>query len=375
MSSITFPNGGVGSSPGSHDSEFFSGSFETSSMHSSFQMNPLSSHPPRTPRTSIMSGSNVYGTELYNTQDEAEEQATPQPDDDNSSDGDSKANEQESGRVRQGEVWQELFKTAYGRDKVFKVMQYTLRMYLLFHSTVTTAAVFRGQKRPPWEAAILGRLDTAISSFSLTRKCLILFNWLPPLNSILAQHSSDPFTTKPGSSKSKPLLHTFLHTSPPVLLELVNGVSDDVATFSKLGLIHKRVGQRAGEFADWCWFVGTLVNLVENSVERSVILAQQHQVESRLYSESMNGTTAKSNPTNNKLDNKDLTRLRRQDYWIQISRWKLIMDLIFVSYNVFRWKKAKGPIQTFAGLAAALLSTAKAYDRHKGALAKTRASF
>lgn len=177
-------------------------------------------------------------------------------------------------------------------------MQYSLRMYLLFHATVTSAAVFRGQKRPPWETAVLKRLDVAISGFSLTRyvhssayycirtytqlsgrKCLILFNWLPPLNSILTQHSSDPFTSKPGSSKRKPLLHTFLHTSPPVLLELVNGVSDDIATFSKLGLINRTLGERAGDFADWCWFVSTLVNLVENSVERSVILAQQHQGE------------------------------------------------------------------------------------------------
>ncbi|KAH8106224.1 hypothetical protein BXZ70DRAFT_425466 [Cristinia sonorae] len=372
MSSISFPNGRVDGSDGSHEHDFFPSSFETSSVHSSFQMNPLSSHPPRTPRTSIIVGSNVYGTDIYNTQNEPEEHAPSQlEDDDASDDGDSKAQEQTTNRVRQGEVWQELFKTAYGRDKVFKVMQYSLRMYLLFHASVTAAGVLRGQKSQ-WEARMLKRIDTAIGSFSLTRKCLILFNWLPPLNSILAQHTADPFTTKPGSSKPKPLLHTFLHTSPPVLLELVNGVSDDVATFSKLGLVNKTLGEKAGQFADWCWFVSSLVNLVENSVERSVILAQQHQVESRLYDESMGGATAKSNPTNDKLDRKELARLQRQDYWIQMSRLKLIMDLIFVSYNVFRWKRAKGPVQTFTGLAAALLSTAKVFDRHKGALVKAR---
>ena len=36
-------------------------------------------------------------------------------------------------------------------------------------------------------------------------------------------------------------------------------------------------GERAGRLADWCWFASTLVNLVENSVERSVILDLQHQ--------------------------------------------------------------------------------------------------
>ena len=101
------------------------------------------------------------------------------------------------------------------------------------------------------------------------------------------------------------------------------------------------------------WINATLVNLVENGVERSVILEQQHQglsschfnlaytmsiertagnctVESRLYSESMSGATAKSNPTANKLDEKELARLQRQDHWIIVSRLKLIMDLIFV---------------------------------------------
>lgn len=104
-----------------------------------------------------------------------------------------------------------------------------------------------------------------------------MFNWLAPLNSILAENSVDPYTGKPSKAKSKPLLHTFLHTSPPVLLELVNAVSDDVATFSRLGLVGKKTGDRFGQFADWCWFLSTLVNLVENSVERGVILDLQHQ--------------------------------------------------------------------------------------------------
>lgn len=53
-------------------------------------------------------------------------------------------------------------------------------------------------------------------------------------------------------------------------------------------------------------------------------------VESRLYDESMLGATAKSNPTANKLDDKELGRLQRQDHWIVLSRWKLLMDLVFV---------------------------------------------
>lgn len=53
-------------------------------------------------------------------------------------------------------------------------------------------------------------------------------------------------------------------------------------------------------------------------------------VESRLYSESMTGATAKSKPKTSKLDEKELSRLQKQDYWLQVSRAKLAMDLIFV---------------------------------------------
>ena len=58
--------------------------------------------------------------------------------------------------------------------------------------------------------------------------------------------------------------------------------------------------------------------------------ARTRIVEGRLYSESMSGATSKSNPAANKLDEKELARLQRQDYWIQITRLKLLMDLIFV---------------------------------------------
>ena len=50
-----------------------------------------------------------------------------------------------------------------------------------------------------------------------------------------------------------------------------------------------------------------------------------------MFNESMaNGASAKSKPRVSKLDEKELSRLRRQDYWLQMTRAKLVMDLIFV---------------------------------------------
>lgn len=54
------------------------------------------------------------------------------------------------------------------------------------------------------------------------------------------------------------------------------------------------------------------------------------QVEARRYRESMTGATAKSQPANSKLDDIQLSRLQTQDYWLQVTRGKLAMDLIFV---------------------------------------------
>jgi len=181
-----------------------------------------------------------------------------------------------------------------------------------------------------------------------------------------------PFSQTSRTSKQtpKPFLHTVLHAPPPVLLELVNAAADDVYTFSRLGLVGKRTGDRAGRIADWCWLLATLAGLVENGVERQMIGNLQSEVESRLYAESMTAATAKSKSASSKLEEKELARLQKQDYWLQVTRAKLVMDFIFVSYSVFNLQRAREPIKALTGLAAALLSAAKLYDRHKTTLLK-----
>lgn len=210
------------------------------------------------------------------------------------------------------------------------------------------------------------------------RRLLLLFNWLTPLTTIMAQQSV-PYSSEQCAEVSKknlkPFLHTILYAPPPVLLDLVHTTADDVATFSRLGLIGKGTGERAAHFSDWCWLLATLVGLVENGVERQMIGNLQHEVESRLYTESMSGATAKSKPTTSKIDEKELGRLRRQDYWLQVTRAKLVMDLIFVSYDVFKIRRGREPMMTFTGLASAVLSSARLYDRHKAALLKAVTTF
>ncbi|KAF8211299.1 hypothetical protein K438DRAFT_1807074 [Mycena galopus ATCC 62051] len=368
MSHVSFPSEHGEHSPASHNGGQFYSSFDASS---SFQMNPLSSHPPRTPRTSIVSsGAHVYGAGIYDSKEEPQEPAIDEEDELEEGTEQLKLAEM---RVRKEEVWREMFLTSNGRDKAFKLIQYGLKMYLLFHTSLATSRLLRRPTRPPWEKELVRRLHSTVEGFSFTRKCLLLFNWLSPLTAIMAQQAvpySSEQTAKTSKKMMKPFLHTVLHAPPPVLLELVQAAADDVFTFSKLGLIGKRTGERAGRFSDWCWLLATLVGLVENGVERQIIGNLQHEVESRLYSESMTAATSKSKPASSKQDQKELSRLEKQDYWLQVTRAKLAMDLIFVSYDVFRIQRAREPIKALTGLAAAVLSAAKLYDRHKQALLK-----
>ncbi|KAJ7095224.1 hypothetical protein B0H15DRAFT_828565 [Mycena belliarum] len=356
------------SSSSQHNGGTFYSSFEAGS--SPFQMNPLSSHPPRTPRTSLTASSHAYGASIYESKEEPQEPAIDEEDELEEGTEQLKQAEQ---RVRTEEVWREMFLTSNGRDKAFKLIQYSLRVYLLFHTSLATSRLLRRPTRPPWEKEFVRRLSSTVDGFSFTRKCLLLFNWLSPLTAIMAQQSvpfSSEQSTETSKKTTKPFLHTVLYAPPPVLLELVHAAADDVFTFSKLGLVGKRTGERAGRFSDWCWLLATLVGLVENGVERQMIGHLLHEVESRLYAESMTAATAKSKPASSKLDEKEHSRLQKQDYWLQVTRAKFVMDLIFVSYDVFKIQRGRKSVQTFTGLAAAVLSAAKLYDSHKTSLLK-----
>ncbi|PPQ65219.1 hypothetical protein CVT26_000196 [Gymnopilus dilepis] len=366
MSSISFP-GHSGTDPHPED-QFYTPSFDTSS----FQMNPLSSHPPRTPRTSLhASTSHHYSASIYEEKEPQEQHIEVE---DVEIDPEEERVKVAEKRVKREEVWREMFLTSNGRDKAFKLIQYSIRLGLAFHDSMTNTRLFRRPSRPPWEQNIVQRLQSTASGFSFTRKLLLLFNWLGPLNQILAQQSV-PFSAEVSAEKTrkieKPLLHTILYAPPPLLLELVNAIADDVATWSRLGLLGKKLGSRAERFSDWCWFLSTLVHLVENSVERQMIGSLQAEVEGRLYSESMTGATAKSKPKASKIDEKELSRLRTQDYWLQVTRTKLLMDLIFVSYELFSIRRGRDAVKAFTGLTSAALSSAKLFDRHKNILMKT----
>jgi len=103
MTSIRFSSSGDSLQQGSEqrngDSQYYSAAFDTSA---SFTMNPLSSHPPRTPRTCHSAAESGY-------------------EDKEGGGGCEEGTETGEGerRVREEDVWREMFLTSYGRDKAF----------------------------------------------------------------------------------------------------------------------------------------------------------------------------------------------------------------------------------------------------------------
>ncbi|KAL0581986.1 hypothetical protein V5O48_000044 [Marasmius crinis-equi] len=265
-----------------------------------------------------MNGNTLYGASIY----ESKEGRPGEEEEDDEHNEEVEEEPTATTRIRREEIWREMVKTSDGRDK----------------------------------------------------KTLLLFNWLDPLTTILSQQHSVPFSSvdplAPKKQQNNSFLQSMLVAPPPVLLDLVNAIADDLYTLSLLGILGKKSGDRASRFADWCWWLATVVGLVENGLERQTIGALRQEVESRMYKESMSGATEKSKSSASKLDVKELARLQTRDYWLQISKLKLIMDLIFSSYDVFRIQKFKEPVKTFAGMAAAILSSAKLYERHRGTLLK-----
>jgi len=229
---------------------------------------------------------------------------------------------------------------------------------------------------------MLHRADSTISGLSLSRKCLILFNWLAPFTTITAPQPlpyasaskfGDSMHLPKKPAPKPPLLHTFLHAPPPVLLDLLNSMADDIATFSRLGLIGKRLGERAARLADWCWFSGTLVGLVEVGVEQGMVKSLMEEAESRLYASTFGNDGApvmSANSAQVKMEEKELEKLKRQYYWLRVSRLKLLMDLIFVSYECFKFQRGRKVAMPVTGLLSAVLSTMKLYDRHRTSLMK-----
>jgi len=286
------------------------------------------------------------------------------------------------------EVWRELFLTSDGRDKAFKLIQYTMKVYLYFH--LKTASVFRVRLG----VELTKRLRSTTSGLSLVRKCLIMFNWLGPLIEIMHPppvpylSPTSVHSQSPVQDQNRSILYRLLHASPPTLLDLFNSFADDTYTLTRLGLLGPGIGHRAEKIANWLWFLSTLAGLVQVGAELTMVQSLMNNLDDRIYDTELDpvklgrGGSAKKTgllphgaPNNVDLSvgveeaGEGLEKLRQQSWTLRITRWKLLMDLIFVSYEVFRIKRLREPAMAFSGLFSAILSSSKLYEKHRTKIA------
>jgi hypothetical protein len=135
-------------------------------------------------------------------------------------------------------------------------------------------------------------------------------------------------------------------------------------------MVGKRVGDRAERITNWAWFCSTLAGLVEVNAEQTMVKGLMNQVEERLYNLTM-GDLTESRVVDTSADDAELARLRKQYGWLQVSQTKLLMDLLFVSYDLFHIKRAREFVMAMSGLLSAALSSAKLYDKHQITLMKS----
>ncbi|KZO93254.1 hypothetical protein CALVIDRAFT_540236 [Calocera viscosa TUFC12733] len=170
------------------------------------------------------------------------------------------------------------------------------------------------------------------------------------------------------------ILQKVLRAPPPVLLSLLQSFSDDVYALSLLRIMPQGVGRRANRLANWCWFFSTLAQLVENGAERAIVRQLVKEVQEKIYEGELEGRDLEKEGCGDVEEGeREVERLKKQLAWIDRGRMKLVMDLIYVSYEVFNFKQYRQPVLATTGLIAGVLSTTKLYAEHKQQLLKSAA--
>lgn len=137
-------------------------------------------------------------------------------------------------------------------------------------------------------------------------------------------------------------------------LDLFNGIADDIFTCSRLGLVGPGIGTRADRIANWLWFLSTLAGLVEVETESTMVRSLMNDLSERIYDVELDPTklgrvkkgqrpeigdtglipTGKPNNVDLSVGAEEagegLEQLQQQSKTLRITRWKLLMDLIFV---------------------------------------------
>ncbi|KAI9483853.1 MAG: peroxisomal biogenesis factor 11-domain-containing protein [Benjaminiella poitrasii] len=200
-------------------------------------------------------------------------------------------------------VIQRFLKELDGRDKLMKIIQYFVK--ILLHYKLVRA------KHWP----------ILTSHFSMTRKVIRLGTSMGLMREI------SPFKHS--------VFETMVH-----LNAVVNGISDDVFCFYKLGLVGPYLGNRSEILSAYCWFAGILADIRENAISMNNLQQKAAQL-----------TLTKDDK---KLDLK-LNELKQKIFMTEVSIIKLLMDAVFCACDIWR-PTYSSSLQAWSGFFSGLLA-------------------
>jgi hypothetical protein len=188
MSAIAFP--GHPSSSSQHDDSLYPLTLPFDSAPG-FQMNPLSAHPPRTPRSSVIASNPMpFSLSVNTSKEEPEDHPTNVEVELNVDEEECQEKSAQKTQIHAQDIWREFLKTSSGRDKAFvlilllqpllllivfgigniqKIIQYSMNVYLVFHRAVSRHVPLQGARKRAFEVELLQRLGSTVSRLSLTR--------------------------------------------------------------------------------------------------------------------------------------------------------------------------------------------------------------
>ncbi|KAJ3299292.1 hypothetical protein HK104_009411 [Borealophlyctis nickersoniae] len=224
-------------------------------------------------------------------------------------------------------ILQRILLTNDGRDKILKIVQYSLKTVLWYRAAAAA-------KNP--------KADKVISQFSLTRKIIRLNNWA---NSIAEMDEllRDNLGITKGMTREERARRALVFFGAAV--GLVNGLADDVICYGKLGLVGKRWVDLATPLADQCWYITIFIDVYENvqtTAKMNLKLAESTDAQQR------RAIKAKIDLQN-------------------VSLVKLMADFVFCSVDVFKFgdRGISDGWQAVSGLLSALLGTYKLWVKNR----------
>ncbi|TIB66705.1 hypothetical protein E3Q22_00512 [Wallemia mellicola] len=270
-----------------------------------------------------------------------------------------------------------LLATDAGRDKIFlltndqKIIQYAIKLFLWRSKSNPNLSI----QAKDW----LPYLKNCASGLSTTRKCLILFAWkrtIPDLYQLL-KAPKQPAGNFLDALKGRLTLIS-------AIVQIPNSIADDFFCASKLGLVGSKTGKLAEKYGALFWWTDTFLQLNISAINEIVTNGQIRKLQSRQDHLQQCLEDMSEDKLSNKVEyslsdetlgaflriDADIRKAESTQMWARLSALKYVCDFIFVSYDVFGFKKGQEGTQAIVGLTAGLLSTLKLWDKHYTSLSK-----